>query len=93
MRLENLKQPWSDKNRAEKISLIERTQEKRLKAFEARKKKKSKKSKSKSKSKKKSRKSKSYTKPKTPEELMKMKKNMSKEEWENFKMMVNMSNG
>lgn len=88
MRLEHLKKTWSQLNRGERISIIEASQERRLKAFNGRKKRATK---SKKKKKRKSKKRKSYTKPKSPEQLMKMKKKMSKEEWENFKLMVGMS--
>lgn len=85
MKLKHLKEPWSELNRREKLSIIETSNERRVEAFEKRKSK-GRKSKKKSK-KKKSSKRKKRT-PSTPEELMELKKKMSKEEWENFKMMV-----
>jgi G3E family GTPase len=87
MKLSDLRQTWSEMNRGERITLIQESQNNREKIFEARRKKKSKKKK---KRKKGSKKRKTYTKPKTPEELMKMKEDMSTEEWENFKMMINL---
>lgn len=87
MQLSDLKQTWSELTRSQKLAIIEESNDRRIQAFEQRKSS-SKKKRKKKKSKKSSRKRKKST-PKTAEELMELKKKMSKEEWENFKMMVN----
>lgn len=87
MQLSDLKTTWSNLTRSQKLDIISKSNDRRLEAFENRKKKSSK-SRKKSKKKKSRKRKKTYT-PSTPEGLMALKEKMSEEEWENFKMMVN----
>jgi len=84
MRLNNLKTPWNKLTRSSKIAIIEKSNRRRIEAFKNRSSKKTKKKKKKSKKRGKGKRKA----PSTAEGLMALKKKMSKEEWENFKMMI-----
>lgn len=87
MRLAQLHKQWSYLSSYEKSEVVEKSNERRLEAFEIVKNKRSrKKTKSRSKSRKSSR-SRSKT-PKTAEGLMKLTEGMSKEEQENLKLFL-----
>lgn len=85
MQLTDLKQQWHQLTRTQKLEIVERSNVRRAEAFEIRKNKGRKKSKKKSSSK--SRKRKKST-PKTAEGLARLLKDMSPEEVENFKLMI-----
>lgn len=85
MQLKDLQPQWSERTRSKKLEIIEASNERRIKSFEIKKSKKRKSSKKKKKSKKST--------VKTAEGLARLMMDMTPDERENFKLMVQMRQG